>query len=367
MLRGSQDSNCYGLGLGSDQNEIHHIQMVLQLTEWFLLKVLRTLDVSCCWYIQILMNLSSPFQIQCRDCRQESISSFHIVGLKCLNCNSYNTVRCGNEELPEDAEVALDDLRMQMVLDMIHQIVQARQRERMPALMQRIRERQAAREAAREAARQAAGGEGGGEGEGRGGGEEGDAVVPQIESDSHSGSEDHSDSEENGGSGSDGSEGEDENTGERDPPELETDSGSYESPPHTPPVLESEDGSYSGNQGGSDDEESGSDAGMNSCPPFWAIHSPNSDGSPDSNSDVSWETDEEEEDDEEENDENSENIEKDLEDGSTGPTHSTVAATSYASQASKGNIPPVRRSDRVSDDSQEWETASEEMSIDRDT
>lgn len=260
--------------------------------------------------------------------------------------------------------MALDDLRMQMVLDMIHQIVQARQRERMPALMQRIRERQAAREAAREAARQAAAAGGGGaEGEGgQGGGEEGDAVVPQIENDSHSGSEDHSDPE--GRSGSDVSEGEGESTEERDPPELETDSGSYESPP---PVLESEDGSYSGNQGDSDDEESGPDAGINSWPPFWALHSPNSDGSQESNSDASWETEEEEEENDEENEDNSEDIERDLEDGSTDPTHGSVAATSYASQASKGNIPPVRRSDRVSDDSQEWETASEEMSIDKDT
>ncbi len=41
-------------------------------------------------------------QIQCRDCREESETDFHIVGLKCSKCSSYNTVRCGNEELPED-------------------------------------------------------------------------------------------------------------------------------------------------------------------------------------------------------------------------------------------------------------------------
>ena len=30
---------------------------------------------------------------------------FHVVGLKCTNesCGSYNTVRCGNEEIPQDA------------------------------------------------------------------------------------------------------------------------------------------------------------------------------------------------------------------------------------------------------------------------
>lgn len=30
---------------------------------------------------------------------------FHILGLKCMreNCGSYNTVRCGKEEIPNDA------------------------------------------------------------------------------------------------------------------------------------------------------------------------------------------------------------------------------------------------------------------------
>ena len=41
-------------------------------------------------------------QIQCRDCRKESNTLFHVVGLKCTLCGSFNTVRCGSEELPED-------------------------------------------------------------------------------------------------------------------------------------------------------------------------------------------------------------------------------------------------------------------------
>ena len=43
-------------------------------------------------------------QVKCRDCEQETETEFHVVGLKCKNCvcGSYNTVRCGREELPED-------------------------------------------------------------------------------------------------------------------------------------------------------------------------------------------------------------------------------------------------------------------------
>ena len=41
-------------------------------------------------------------QVKCRDCTQETDTHFHVVGLKCANCGSYNTVRCGSEEIPED-------------------------------------------------------------------------------------------------------------------------------------------------------------------------------------------------------------------------------------------------------------------------
>ena len=40
--------------------------------------------------------------MKCRDCLKETETSFHVVGLKCGECGSYNTVRCGNEEIPED-------------------------------------------------------------------------------------------------------------------------------------------------------------------------------------------------------------------------------------------------------------------------
>lgn len=44
-------------------------------------------------------------QVQCRDCHKETETVFHVLGLKCTfpECGSYNTVRCGNEEIPEDA------------------------------------------------------------------------------------------------------------------------------------------------------------------------------------------------------------------------------------------------------------------------
>jgi len=39
------------------------------------------------------------------DCQEKSETVFHIMGLKCMaeDCGSYNTVRCGEEEIPADA------------------------------------------------------------------------------------------------------------------------------------------------------------------------------------------------------------------------------------------------------------------------
>lgn len=48
------------------------------------------------------MNISNGVQIKCRDCQQETETEFHVVGFKCSNCGSYNTVRSGNEEIPRD-------------------------------------------------------------------------------------------------------------------------------------------------------------------------------------------------------------------------------------------------------------------------
>ncbi len=42
-------------------------------------------------------------QVKCRDCNKETETVYHIIGLKCTDCNSYNTVRSGSEEIPEDA------------------------------------------------------------------------------------------------------------------------------------------------------------------------------------------------------------------------------------------------------------------------
>ncbi len=45
-------------------------------------------------------------QVSCRDCLKETDTNFHVVGFKCSECGSYNTVRCGAEELPEDPNPA---------------------------------------------------------------------------------------------------------------------------------------------------------------------------------------------------------------------------------------------------------------------
>ena len=311
-----------------------------------------------------------------------------------MHCSSYNTVRCGNEEVPEDAEVALEDVRMQMIWEMIHQMVQARQRERMPALLQRFRERRAAREAEREAERQAAAlGEGedgeereGGEGEGRqeGQGGEGendfhvvpqldgfdDAVVPQVEidppldfgpqplavMDRHSDSEHQSDSEEDS---EDSSEESDSADLRGPPPEFEPDTVSDMSQSDPP---ESDDGDDSQED---DRQDSGSDAEWNYWPLLGHLlgHPPlSSDESSESDSDASWVTEEEEvvigggtgsSDGEEARDP--------LPSNSSAPTRSNDSGTQ--NQHSSSDVAPQ---DDGGDESQEWETASEEMAVDGD-
>ena len=53
-----------------------------------------------------------------------------MVGFKCGNCGSYNTVRCGNEEVPEDEAGQGADGgeggRMNMLLEMIRMIRERR-------------------------------------------------------------------------------------------------------------------------------------------------------------------------------------------------------------------------------------------------
>lgn len=348
------------------------------------------------------MIVSPPFQIQCRDCHQESTTGFHIIGLKCVHCSSYNTVRCGNEEVPEDAEVALEDVRMQMIWEMIHQMVQARQRERMPALLQRFRERRAAREAEREAERQAAAREalGGGEGEdgeeregGEGGEEEGrqegqggggdndfhvvpqldgfdDAVVPQVEidppldfgpqplavMDRHSDSEQQSDSEEDS---EDSSEGSDSADLRSPPPVLEPDTVSEMSQSDPP---ESDDGDDSHED---DSQDSGSGAELNYWPLIGHLlgHPPlSSDESSESESDASWVTEEEEVVIGGVTDSSDSEEARDTLPSNTGaPAMSSDSGTQ--NQHSSSDVAPQ---DDGGEESQEWETASEEMAVDGD-
>ena len=79
-------------------------------------------------------------QVKCRDCVQECQTEFHVIGLKCVNCGSYNTVRCGNEEIPEDeggegeGEGEGEGARPRQVLqEMLRMIREMRQRYRQMA------------------------------------------------------------------------------------------------------------------------------------------------------------------------------------------------------------------------------------------
>ena len=71
--------------------------------------------------------------MKCRDCSQETETGFHVVGLKCTNCGSYNTVRCGNEEIPEDqggGEEGEEVRPGQVLQEMLRMIREMRQRYR---------------------------------------------------------------------------------------------------------------------------------------------------------------------------------------------------------------------------------------------
>ncbi|XP_015776266.1 PREDICTED: RING finger and CHY zinc finger domain-containing protein 1-like [Acropora digitifera] len=48
----------------------------------------------------ILCRDCHKLQILCRDCHKESRVRFHVVGLKCMECGSYNTSREGEEGVP---------------------------------------------------------------------------------------------------------------------------------------------------------------------------------------------------------------------------------------------------------------------------
>ncbi|XP_043249035.1 RING finger and CHY zinc finger domain-containing protein 1 isoform X2 [Colletes gigas] len=51
-------------------------------------------------------------EILCKDCHEESTVKFHVVGLKCLNCGSYNTCRVKGSPSPDEGrrrEIATPD------------------------------------------------------------------------------------------------------------------------------------------------------------------------------------------------------------------------------------------------------------------
>ncbi|XP_065899984.1 uncharacterized protein [Dysidea avara] len=43
-------------------------------------------------------------KVLCQDCHETTTTQFHVIGLKCQSCGSYNTSRCGNEEIPAESE-----------------------------------------------------------------------------------------------------------------------------------------------------------------------------------------------------------------------------------------------------------------------
>ena len=46
----------------------------------------------------------SKMNILCNDCLAKSIVPFHIMGGKCIECNSYNTTRIEDSELTMDTD-----------------------------------------------------------------------------------------------------------------------------------------------------------------------------------------------------------------------------------------------------------------------
>jgi ribosomal protein S27E len=63
-------------------------------------------------------------KVQCRDCRKESETNFHFIGLKCPSCGSYNTVRTGSEAIPLedfDPNVAGGGVEIDLIEDEIIQ------------------------------------------------------------------------------------------------------------------------------------------------------------------------------------------------------------------------------------------------------
>ena len=53
-----------------------------------------------------------------------------MVGFKCNDCGSYNTVRCGNEEIPEDEGGEGEEPRRNVLLEMVRMVREMRRRHR---------------------------------------------------------------------------------------------------------------------------------------------------------------------------------------------------------------------------------------------
>lgn len=47
--------------------------------------------------------------ILCADCHESSSCAFHVVGLKCGACGSYNTARTGSEMAPDAPDAGAED------------------------------------------------------------------------------------------------------------------------------------------------------------------------------------------------------------------------------------------------------------------
>lgn len=69
----------------------------------FIICLLKLSDKYARWYLCLCSSVWCMLffaQIHCRDCGHEGDTGYHVAGLKCTECGSYNTVRCGSEELP---------------------------------------------------------------------------------------------------------------------------------------------------------------------------------------------------------------------------------------------------------------------------
>lgn len=81
---------------GISKCPICNTSMIDMQAEWThlnnLIKETPMPEIYLNWYVKIL----------CSDCHQETNTLFHVLGLKCLSCNGFNTRRIGNEMPPNE-------------------------------------------------------------------------------------------------------------------------------------------------------------------------------------------------------------------------------------------------------------------------